>query len=178
MGFIIYILHHSLRRGGVQMGAKILQHTGAISDNFHILINKNELRKRFAAAVYYIRKSEQEKEETRKLMHMQYKLEKIYRQEYINAQKNAEVQFMQMKAAEQDSEKEVYHFAQIAYKTCKKRMKKMQITAEEASNQLESMKKIYHEMDSQLKIMKRNLMKQMNYENIDKLDNPLKLFVI
>lgn len=109
---------------------------------------------------------------------MQYKLEKIYRQEYINAQKNAEVQFMQMKAAEQDSEKEVYHFAQIAYKTCKKRMKKMQITAEEASNQLESMKKIYHEMDSQLKIMKRNLMKQMNYENIDKLDNPLKLFVI
>lgn len=160
------------------MGAKILQQTGAISDNFHILINKNELRKRYAAAIYYVRKSEKEQEEIRKLINMQCKLEKAYRQEYINTQENAEIQFMQMKAAELDSEKEVYHIALRAYKTCKKHMQKMQISVEEAAHQLESLKHIYHEMDSQLKIMKRNLMKQMDYENNDKLNNPLKLFAI
>ncbi|GGP09733.1 hypothetical protein [Oceanobacillus neutriphilus] len=160
------------------MGAKNLQHTGAISDNFHIMINKNELKKRYASAVYYVRKSEQEKEGIRKLMDMQCKLEKAYQQEYINAQESAEIQLAQMKIAEQDSEKEVYDFAQRAYKTYKKRVQKMQFSSEEASNQLKSLKKIYHEMDSQLKIMKRNLMKQMNHENIDILDNPLKLFVI
>ncbi|WP_152656944.1 hypothetical protein [Oceanobacillus sp. CFH 90083] len=162
------------------MTLKIFPHMkDTISDNVHIMINKNELKKRYAMTVYYIKKSEQEKEEIRKLMKIQAKLGEIYQQGYINAQENAEMQFTQMKIAEQKSEKEAYDFSYRAYKVFKNRMQKMQILMEEALKQLGSLKKVYQNMTDQLQKMQSILNKQLHdNKNNDKLEDTLKLFVI
>jgi len=138
----------------------------SISSDLHQLLDNKEQKNPVAALNHYLRLSEQQKENVKKLLERQYKLKNQFTTELHQAQEYAEKRMRQANIAKEANEQELYEYALQEYEEYNKRAERMGQARQEAVNQIDLLEKKYKEMNHKLKDMYLKRMELMGSENV------------
>ncbi|GAA0501030.1 PspA/IM30 family protein [Salinibacillus aidingensis] len=137
----------------------------SISADLHQMLDEKEEKNPIAKLNQYLRESEKETENVRKLIERQHRLKEEYTREYYQAGDMADKRRRQAEIAKKAGEMEMEQFAlqELAeYETRAERMKTMR---DEMDEKLTMLEQKYEEMQHRLKDMKLKRMELMGREN-------------
>lgn len=138
----------------------------SVEADLHDVLDKKEQKNPIKALNQYLRQAELETEKVRKLIDRQYKLKEEFTKEFERASHFAEKRLNQAKIAEKANEVDMYEFAMKEHEEYKNRADRMEVSKNEAREQLDKLEQKYEEMKHRLKDMHLRRMDLMGRENI------------
>lgn len=140
----------------------------SVSADLHDMMDRKEQKNPITALNQYLRQSEQEKENVKKLIERQYKLKDEFSREYLQAQDLADKRLKQAEIAESAGELDLHEFAIKEHEEYQSRATHLKASREEAIEQLLALENKYEEMKHRLKDMHMRRMELMGRENTAK----------
>ena len=137
-----------------------------IAADLNETLNRKEKQNPIALLNQYLRNSEQEAKEVRKLVERQYLLKDEFSKEFQHALELAKKRQVQGEIASKAGETELYQLAKAEYQQYEDRAKRLNAMIAQASEQLGELEKKYQEMNEKLKDMQLRRMEVMGRENI------------
>lgn len=134
----------------------------------HEVMDKKEEKNPMALLNQYLRESEKETENVRKLIERQYKLKEEFVREYEEARTMADKRAHQATVAENAGESEMKEFALMEKDAYTNRAERLLQSKQESDQQLQELERKYEEMKHKLKDMHVKRMELMGRENIAK----------
>ncbi|MGI8313523.1 PspA/IM30 family protein [Halobacillus mangrovi] len=138
----------------------------SITADIHEALDQKEQKNPIAMLNQYLRESEKETEKVRKLVERQYRLKDEFTQEYQRAQDMADKRKRQADIAQKAGESSMYEFAVREQQEYEARAERLQVSRNDAIEQLETLEQKYEEMKHKLKDMHLKRMELMGRENI------------
>ncbi|SET03599.1 Phage shock protein A [Salinibacillus kushneri] len=140
--------------------------TDSISADLHQMMDEKEEKNPIAKLNQYLRESEKETENVRKLISRQYRLKEEYTREYYQARDMADKRRRQTEIANKAGETEMEQFASQELTEYESRAERMKAMRNEMEEKLEMLERKYEEMKHRLKDMKLKRMDLMARENV------------
>ncbi|QHS24041.1 PspA/IM30 family protein [Virgibacillus sp. MSP4-1] len=139
--------------------------TESISADLHQMLDEKEEKNPIAKLNQYMRESEKETENVRKLIERQHRLKEEYTREYYQARDMADKRRRQAEIAKTAGEMEMEQFAQQELAEYETRAERMKAMRDEMDEKLTMLEQKYEEMKHRLKDMKLKRMELMGREN-------------